>query len=98
MANQGDNMHDLATALRESGHTEIAAALERKALAGDLREAGRSDLADALEAGEPAAEAPEPSPPTPPAPHEQPAQQLNAAQSKWLTLGAPGGSDDGKAA
>jgi hypothetical protein len=85
--------NDLATALRESGHTEIAAALERKALAGGLRKAGRDDLADALEAGDTAAEATEPSPPTPPAPHEQLAQQLNAAQSKWLTLGGRGGTD-----
>jgi len=91
-------MSDLTDALRAEGHEDVAAALERKALAGDLRKAGRDDLADALEAGEPAAEATEPSPPTPPAPHEQLAQQLNAAQSKWLTLGGPGGSDDGQAA
>jgi len=44
---------DLAAALRETGHGDVAAALERKELAGRFRQSGRDDLADALEAGEP---------------------------------------------
>jgi hypothetical protein len=84
---------DLATALRENGHTEIADALERKELAGRLRQSGRDDLADQLEAGDPTPAAEETEPSAEPAPHERLAQQLNAAQSKWLTLGGPGGSD-----
>jgi hypothetical protein len=45
-------MTDLTAALREAGHDDLAAALERKALVRGLREAGREDLADALESGE----------------------------------------------
>jgi hypothetical protein len=36
--------------------------------------------------------------PTPPQPHERLAKQLHDAQSRWITLGGPGGSDDGQAA
>ena len=56
----------MAAALREAGHAEIAAALERKSLAGQLRKAGRDDLADSLEAGEltPAVEEAQPPPPS----------------------------------
>jgi hypothetical protein len=86
-------MSDLAAALREAGHSEIANALERKELAGRLRHIDRDELADQLEAGAPAGEAEPNAEPTPAAPHEQLAQQLNAAQSKWLTLGGPGGPD-----
>jgi hypothetical protein len=43
---------DLADALREAGHEDVAV-LERKELAGRLRQSGRDDFADALEAGEP---------------------------------------------
>jgi hypothetical protein len=92
---------DLSAALRADGHDELAAALERKELAGRLRQSGRDDLADALISGRtPPAEEVEAAnePTTPPAAHEQLAEQLNAAQSKWLTLGGPGGSDDGQAA
>jgi hypothetical protein len=71
--------------------------VEKKELAGRLRKAGRHDLADALITGEqtPPAEEAEPATEstTPPAAHEQLAERLNAAQSKWLTLGGPGGSD-----
>jgi hypothetical protein len=86
-------MGDLADALREAGHEDVAAALETKELAGRLRKSGRDDLAEQLEAGEPtpAAEETEPNA-EPPAPHEQLAQQLGEAQSKWMTLG--GGSDE----
>jgi hypothetical protein len=42
---------DLADALRAAGHTDVAAALEGKELAGRLRQSRRDDLADALEAG-----------------------------------------------
>jgi len=91
-------MSELAAALRDAGHSDVADALERKELAGRLRQTGRDDLADQLEAGAPAGEAEPSAEPTPAAPHEQLAQQLNAAQSKWLTLGVPEGSDDGKAA
>jgi hypothetical protein len=62
-----------------------------------LRQAGRDDLADALEAGPAPGEEPQPSePPAPAQPHELLAKQLDAAQSKWHTLG--GGPDDGPAA
>jgi hypothetical protein len=83
---------DLAAALREAGHGDVADALEKKELAGRLRQSGRADLADQLEAGEPtptveeAEPVPEPEPPE----HERLARSLNAAQSRWLTLG---GSD-----
>lgn len=86
-------MGDLADALRAEGHTEIADQLERRELAGRLRESGRPDLADELITGEtPPVEEPEPAP-EPEAEHERLARQLNAAQSRWLTLGGPGGSD-----
>lgn len=93
-------MSDLAAALREAGHTDIAAALEGKELAGRLRQTGRDDLAAALEAGSqtpPAAEEETPPTvqPTPPAPHAQLAQALHDAQSRWVTVG---GSPDGEAA
>jgi hypothetical protein len=96
-------MGDLAAALREAGHGDVADALEKKELAGRLRQSGRDDLANQLEAGgetSPAGDEDTPPSvqPTPPAPHEQLAQQLNAAQSKWLTLGGPEGSDDAEAA
>jgi hypothetical protein len=58
-----------------------------------LRQAGRDDLADALESGEPTPTVEETEPSAEPAPHERLAQQLNAAQSEWLTLGGSGGSD-----
>jgi hypothetical protein len=88
---------DLADALREAGHDDVADQLEQRELAGRLRELGRSDLADALITGEtpPVGEAEPTAEPTPPAPHEQLAQSLRDAQSRWLTLGGPGGSDDG---
>jgi hypothetical protein len=86
-------MGDLADALRAEGHTEIANQLERKELAGWLRKSGRDDLADALEAGEPTSPVEEVEPSAEPAPRERLAQQLNAAQSKWLTLGGQGGNE-----
>jgi hypothetical protein len=86
-------VNDLATALRESGHTEIADALERKELAGRLRTSGTDDLADALEAGEPTPLVEEAEPTAEPAPHERLAKQLDEAQSRWITLGGSGGSD-----
>jgi hypothetical protein len=96
-------MGDLADALREAGHTEIANQLERKALAGDLRKVGRGDLADALESGEqheatpaPATET-EPEPTEPPTPQQQQQQfaenfrdALNASRTPWF-----GEGDDG---
>ena len=86
-------MGDLADALRAEGHTELADQLEQRELAGRLRKAGRDDLADSLITGETLpAEEPEPAP-EPEAEHERLARQLNAAQSKWLTLGGLGGSD-----
>jgi hypothetical protein len=91
-------MSDLAAALREAGHGDVAHALERKELVGRLRQAGRGDLADALEAGDqtpPAEEAEPTTEPSSPAAHEQLAQHRNAAQSKWLTLGGSRRSDDG---
>lgn len=91
-------MSDLAAALREAGHGDVADALERKELAGRLRQAGRGDLADALEGGDqttPAEEAEPTTEPSSPAAHEQLARSLNAAQSRWMTLGGP---DDAEAA
>jgi hypothetical protein len=44
---------DLADALREAGHEDVAAELEGKEPAGRLRQSGSDDLDDALEAGEP---------------------------------------------
>ena len=41
-------MSDLAAALREAGHEEIANQLEQRELVGRLRKAGRDDLADVL--------------------------------------------------
>jgi hypothetical protein len=89
-------MSDLSAALREAGHEDMAA--RRKKGAGrKAAQGGRHDLADALITGEqtPPAEEAEPATEstTPPAAHEQLAERLNAAQSKWLTLGGPGGSD-----
>jgi hypothetical protein len=86
-------MGDLAAAIREAGHEDVAAALETKELAGRLRKSGRDDLAEQLEAGEstPAAEETEPN--AEPAAHEQLAKQLGEAQSRWITLGGSGGSD-----
>jgi hypothetical protein len=80
-------MNELSVALREAGHTDIAAALERKELAGRLRQSGRDDLADALEANSeptPATEEPKAEPPTP---HEQLAKRLHEAQSPWFSFG-----------
>ena len=84
-------MSDLTEALREAGHEDVAAALEKKELAGRLRKAGRDDLADSLITGEtPPPEQPEPAPePTPLAPHEQLAKSLHDAQSRWVRLGEP---------
>jgi hypothetical protein len=87
---------DLAAALREAGHPEVADQLERRELAARLRESGRPDLADALMTGEqtPPAEAAEPgSEPAPPAPHEQLARSLRNALSRWVTLGRQGAPD-----
>jgi hypothetical protein len=71
----------------------LRTSVEQRELAGRLRKAGRDDLADALLTGEtPPPEEPEPAP-EPEAEHERLARQLNAAQSKWLTLGGSGGSD-----
>jgi hypothetical protein len=81
---------DLTEALREAGHEDVAAALERKELAGRLREAGRDDLADMLLTGEQPPPAAQPDPVAEPEPeHELLARLLNAAQSKWMTLGRP---------
>jgi hypothetical protein len=88
-------MGDLADALREAGHGDVAAALEKKELAARLRKSGRPDLADQLEAGDQPAPEAEETPPPAPQPHELLAERLNAAQSRWTTLGGP---DDGKAA
>jgi hypothetical protein len=95
-------MRDLADALGAEGHNEIADALERKELAGRLRHTGRTtwptrskQAARHARAGEEGT--PPSGQPTPPAPHEQPARQLNAAQSRWITLGGLEGSDNGQA-
>lgn len=88
-------MGDLAAALREAGHGDVAAALEKKELAGRLRKSGRDDLADQLEAGEPTPAADETAEPSEePAPHERLARSLRDAQSRWVTLGG----SDGEAA
>ena len=70
---------DLAGALREAGHADIADALERKQLANRLREGGREDLAEQLEAGK-----------TPAAPVSEADQQFferikSAAESQWTS-------------
>jgi hypothetical protein len=85
-------MTDLTAALREAGHDDLAAALERKALVRGLREAGREDLADALESGEtatpPAEEAQSTNPPTPQQQHHQFAEHfrdaLNESRTPWF--------------
>jgi hypothetical protein len=84
-------MTDLAAALREAGHDDVAAALERKGLAGQLRQAGRPDLADQLEASDQTQPVEEAQPPATPQPHEWLAKQLNEAQTQWHTLGGPDG-------
>jgi hypothetical protein len=91
-------MGDLADALRAEGHTEIADELERRELAGRLRESGRGDLADALITGEtPPPEEPEPAAEPEPREHELLAKRLDEAQSRWITLGGKG-APDGEAA
>jgi hypothetical protein len=91
-------MSDLSAALREAGHEDVAAALEKKELAGRLRKASRDDLADALISGEQTSPTEEPEPAGKPEPreHELLAKRLNEAQSRWITLG--GRSDDGQGA
>jgi hypothetical protein len=85
---------DLTEALREAGQEDVAAALERKELAGRLRTAGRDDLADMLVTGEQPPPAAQPEPVAEPEPeHELLAKQLDKAQSRWVTLSGEGGSD-----
>jgi hypothetical protein len=91
-------MSDLAAALSEAGHHEVASELERRELAGRLRNAGRDDLADALITGEtPPAEQPEPAAAPEPPEHELLAKRLADAQSEWITLGGKE-APDGEAA
>jgi hypothetical protein len=47
---------DLIAQLRKAGHEAEAASIERKGIAAQLREAGRSDLADEVEGNPPAEE------------------------------------------
>ena len=79
-------MTDLTTALRESGHADLADALERKELVGRARESGRHDLADRLEAPQAPAE-----PEQPKSPEQAMAEglldHLNASTTKWHSLG-----------
>jgi hypothetical protein len=85
-------MSELSEALRAGGHPEIADALERKSLAGQLRKAGRDDLADSLEAGDQTPPVEDAQPPAAPQHHEWLAKQLNEAQTQWHTLGGPDGA------
>jgi hypothetical protein len=62
---------DLADALREAGHEDVAAELEGKEPAGRLRQSGSDDLDDALEAGEPTPRVEEAEPSAESAPHER---------------------------
>ena len=89
-------MGHLTDALREAGHEDVASALERKELAGRLRQNGRDDLADALATGDrttPPGEEEAQRTVEPATPHERLAQELRNTQSRWMTLGGSRGPD-----
>jgi hypothetical protein len=80
-------MSDLAAALRESGHADLARQLEAKELAAKLRRSGRDDLAASLEAPQPPPEQAEAKTPEQVV-GEELLGHLNRSVTPWHRLGA----------